>query len=145
MQRRHWALRCCYIGPYSHVVDGDVIGVSERSEVIIMGAIAHWIGRASAASQPQSCFCVRDCLHTDRAAQVPGDMIADVVASWLADFEAVSPLVDDLARAVCEGDWPSAHALAARLSVEIEVEAAAATPRQVRSASTQDRLLPASW
>lgn len=110
-----------------------------------MGAIAHWIGRASAASQPQPCFCVRDCLHTDRAAQVPGDMIADVVASWLADFEAVSPLVDDLARAVCEGDWPSAHALAARLSVEIEVEAAAPTSRRLRSASPQGRLLLASW
>jgi hypothetical protein len=49
-------------------------------------------------------------------------MVADVVASWLADFDAVSPAVDDLARAVCEGDWPSAHALAARLSVEVEVE-----------------------
>lgn len=95
-----------------------------------MGAIVHWVGRTSEASNRQPCFCVRDCLHADRAAQVPGDMIADVVASWLAEFDAVSPAVDELASAVCDGDWPTAHALAAQLSVEIEVEAA--SPRQWR-------------
>ena len=87
-----------------------------------MRAIAHWVGRGAAAADHQPCFCVRDCLHGGRIAHVPGDMIADVVAAWLAEFDAESPAVDDLARAVREGDWPSAHALAARLSVEVEVE-----------------------
>lgn len=101
-----------------------------------MGAIAHWTGRGSEMAQEQPCFCVRDCLHHGRTAQVPGDMIADVVASWLAEFDAESPAVDELARAVCEGDWPSAHAVAARLSVEIEVEAVVRRPRRLWSLST---------
>ncbi|TLH64001.1 hypothetical protein C1S80_13525 [Mycolicibacterium aubagnense] len=78
------------------------------------------------------CFCVRDCLRGGRAAHVPGDMVASVVASWLAEFDAVSPVVDDLARAVCASDWPNAHALAARLSVEIEVEVEAVVQRPWR-------------
>lgn len=94
-----------------------------------MRAIAHWAGRGSAGADHQPCFCVRDSLHGGRAAHVPGDMVASVVASWLAEFDAVSPVVDDLERAVCDGDWPSAHALAARLSVEIEVEVEAVVQR----------------
>lgn len=103
-----------------------------------MGAIANWTGRGSVAADHESCFCVRDCLHGGRAAHVPGDMVASVVASWLAEFGAVSPAVDDLARAVCDGDWPSAHALAARLSVEIEVEVEAVVqrPRRLWSVAT---------
>lgn len=101
-----------------------------------MGAIAHWAGRGSAAADHQPHFCVRDCLHEGRTAQVPGDMIADVVASWLAELDAASPAVDDLARAVCDGDWPRAHALAARLSVEIEVEAVVHRPRRLWTVAT---------
>lgn len=103
-----------------------------------MGAIAHWAGRGSAAADHQTCFCVRDCLRGGRAAHVPGHMVAGVVASWLAEFGAVSPAVDDLARAVCDSDWPSAHALAARLSVEIEVEVGAVVqrPRRLWSVAT---------
>jgi hypothetical protein len=63
-------------------------------------------------------------------------MVADVVASWLAEFGAESPAVDELARAVCDGDWPSAHDLAARLSVEIEVEADVQRPRRLWSVAT---------
>lgn len=103
-----------------------------------MGAIANWAGRGSVAAYHQPCFCVRDCLHGARAVHVPGDMVARVVASWLAEFDAVSPAVDDLERAVCDGDWPSAHALAARLSVEIEVEVEAVIqrPRRLWSVAT---------
>lgn len=100
-----------------------------------MGAIAHWAGRGSSADH-QPHFCVRDCLHEGRTVQVAGDMIADVVASWLAELDAVSPAVDDLACAVCDGDWPRAHALAARLSVEIEVESVVQRPRRLWSASS---------
>lgn len=107
-----------------------------------MGAIADWVGRGSAAADHRPGFCVRDCLHGGRTAHVSGDMVAEVVASWLAEFDAVSPAVDDLARAVCDGDWPSAHALAARLSVEIEVDVEADVetvvrrPRRLWSVST---------
>ena len=42
-------------------------------------------------------------------------------AAWLADLGADSPLVDELERAVCGGDWAAAHALSECLAIEIAV------------------------
>ena len=41
--------------------------------------------------------------------------------AWLAEVGAHSPLVDDLARAVHVGDWPTTHALGECLSVDAAI------------------------
>lgn len=66
-------------------------------------------------------FAVIDRLHGRRLAEVPGDGIAATVSAWLAEFGVDSPLIDALAQAVQRGDWPTAHALGERLSVEVMV------------------------
>jgi hypothetical protein len=45
------------------------------------------------------------------------------VSAWLAELGANSPLVDDLARAVRAGDWPTALGLGDYLSVDVTVAA----------------------
>lgn len=64
-------------------------------------------------------YLVTDRLRSGRAAQVTGDEIGNTVAEWLADLGVQSPMVEDLSRAVREGDWPVAHRLANFLSVDI--------------------------
>jgi hypothetical protein len=54
--------------------------------------------------------------HTVR---VPGAEIAATVSAWLAEWGTRSPLVNDLARAACAGDWAAAHAMGEQLSVQI--------------------------
>ena len=68
-------------------------------------------------------YRVTHCLREGRAVTVPADEIAVTVSAWLAEFDAHSPLVDDLARAVRAGDWPAAHAIAEYLSVDVTVAA----------------------
>lgn len=63
-----------------------------------------------------------DRLH-GRTVRVQADHIAATVASWLAELDAWTPLVELLGRAVCDGDWPSIHAIADYLSVEVHVAA----------------------
>ena len=64
-------------------------------------------------------FRVTDRLHRGRTAYVAGDRIVATVSTWLAELGAESPLVDDLARAVCAGNWSAAHGIAEYLSVEV--------------------------
>ncbi|ART74554.1 hypothetical protein NWT09_28330 [Mycolicibacterium sp. jd] len=66
-------------------------------------------------------YTVIDRLHPRRVVRVPGDGIAATVSAWLAELEAQSPLVDDLARAVAASNWPRAYALANTLSVSVEI------------------------
>jgi hypothetical protein len=54
-------------------------------------------------------------------ARVPAHQITATVAGWLAEVGAQSPLVEELARAVSDGDWAAAHALGDCLSIEIAV------------------------
>jgi hypothetical protein len=54
---------------------------------------------------------------------VPAQEIATTVSAWLAELGAHSPLVDDLARAVCAGDWPVALGIGDYLSVDVTVAA----------------------
>jgi hypothetical protein len=68
-------------------------------------------------------YRVVDRLHDGRAVDVPGTEIATIVSAWLAELGAHSPLVDDLAVAVRDGDWPAAYAIGDRLSVEVTVAA----------------------
>jgi hypothetical protein len=64
-------------------------------------------------------YQLTDRLH-GRTVRVRADHIATTVASWLAELDVCSPLVELLSRAVCEGDWPAIHAIADYLSVEIQ-------------------------
>lgn len=68
-------------------------------------------------------FEVRDLLHEGRTARVPITSIATLVAGWLADLDVSSPLVDDLMRAVQNGDWSAAHTVGEHLSVHVAVAA----------------------
>ena len=61
--------------------------------------------------------------HDGRTAHVSADGIASTVSVWLAEPGAHSPLVEDLVRTVCDGDWPAAHAIAEHLSVDVTVAA----------------------
>jgi len=76
-----------------------------------------WIGRASC--RDVTVYQVTDRLTHGRSVCVPGDEIAAAVSAWLAELGTYSPLVEDLARAACAGDWPAAHALGEHLSVKV--------------------------
>lgn len=73
----------------------------------------------------ETMYCVTDRLHNRRTVQVPGHEIAPIVSAWLAEVGAHSPLVEDLARAACVGDWAAACAVGDQLSVDVSVAAAA--------------------
>jgi hypothetical protein len=68
-------------------------------------------------------YRVSDRLHEGRAVHVSAHEIATTVSAWLAELGANSPLVDDLARAVRAGDWPTALDLGDYLSVDVTVAA----------------------
>ena len=68
-------------------------------------------------------YQLTDCLHRGRIARVCADEIAATVSTWLAELDARSPLVEDLARTVRTGDWIAAHAIADALSVDVAVAA----------------------
>lgn len=77
---------------------------------------------ASAAPQSLS-YRLTDRLHDGRTARVSLDGIASTVAAWLAELGVSSPMVEQLVCAVQCGDWPAAHALAERLSIDVAVAA----------------------
>ena len=74
-------------------------------------------------SQRARIYQLTDRLHFGRVARVPADGIVAAVASWLAELDADSPMVADLARTVRSGDWTAAHAIAEYLSVDVTVAA----------------------
>ncbi len=83
--------------------------------------------RQAASEMPpnKTMYRVTDRLHRERTVRVPGNQIALVVAAWLAELDVHNPLVDDLARAACVGDWAAAYAVGDQLSVDVSPVAAA--------------------
>ena len=75
----------------------------------------HWPQRTAGTTIYQ----LTDRLHDGHSARVPANQITATVSAWLAELGAHSPLVDDLERAVRDGDWAAAHALGECLSIEI--------------------------
>jgi len=73
--------------------------------------------------QPMTTYQLTDCLHVGRTVCVAGDGIACTVSAWLAELGAHSPLAEDLARTVRNGDWTAAHAIAELLCVDVAVAA----------------------
>ncbi|MDT5348286.1 MAG: hypothetical protein QOH91_1573 [Mycobacterium sp.] len=68
-------------------------------------------------------YHLTDLLHHGRKVDVPGPDIATTVSAWLEELGVDTRLVEDLARAVCAGDWPTAYAISYRLSVDVTVAA----------------------
>ena len=60
----------------------------------------HWLQRRATPTIYQ----LTDRLHDGHMAPVPAHRITATASAWLAEVGAHSPLVDDLARAVCVGD-----------------------------------------
>jgi hypothetical protein len=75
------------------------------------------------ATRTTAIYRITDRLHQGRTVHVPAQEIATTVSAWLAELGAHSPLVDDLARAVCAGDWPVALGIGDYLSVDVTVAA----------------------
>lgn len=68
-------------------------------------------------------YQLTDCLHQGRRVCVSSDGIACTVSAWLAELGVHSPLVEEFARTVRDGDWTAAHAIADVLSVDVAVAA----------------------
>ncbi|MGV0596711.1 hypothetical protein [Mycobacterium vulneris] len=64
-------------------------------------------------------YLLTDRLHEGRWVAVSADEIPVIVSAWLAELGVGSPLVDELARAVCTANWPAARALADQLAVDV--------------------------
>jgi len=73
----------------------------------------------------ETMYRVSDRLSSGRTVQVPGHEIAPIVSAWLAELDVHSPLVEDLAKAACSGDWAAACAVGDQLSVDVAVVPAA--------------------
>ena len=74
-------------------------------------------------SMSMTAYQLTDRLHEGRTAYVSPDGIVSAVSTWLAELGAYSPFVEDLARAVRNGDWVVAHSIADHLSVDVAVAA----------------------
>ena len=68
-------------------------------------------------------YRITDRLHDGRTVDVPCREIVGVVSTWLAELGIHSPLAEDLARAACEGNWPTAYAIGDRLSIDVTIAA----------------------
>lgn len=77
-------------------------------------------GRWPVRKTTTTLYQLTDRLH-GHTARVPAHQITATVSGWLAEVGAQSPLVDELARAVSDGDWTAVHALGDCLSIEIAV------------------------
>jgi hypothetical protein len=64
-----------------------------------------------------------DRLPVGRMARVSADGIVGTLSAWLAEPDASSTMVDNLARVVRNGDWTAAHAIAEYLSINVAVAA----------------------
>ena len=68
-------------------------------------------------------YQLTDCLRDVRTARMSAQGIVSTVSAWLAELGAQSPLVEDLARTVRDGDWTAAYAIADLLSIDVAVAA----------------------
>ncbi|OBI70286.1 hypothetical protein, partial [Mycobacterium sp. E796] len=66
-------------------------------------------------------YQLTDCLHDGHTERVAAHEIRATVSAWLAELGADSPLVDDLERAVRDGDWSVAYAIGECLSVQVAI------------------------
>jgi hypothetical protein len=98
------------------------MGSSTRTEARHSWLVWRYL-RAGAAVAPTTLYQVTDRLREERTVRVPANAIGPTVSAWLAELGAKSPMVEDLARAVRNGDWPAAYAVGEHLSVHVAVAA----------------------
>ncbi len=115
-------MRLAPLVPRSHRVPAPAL--SSWGAVVSLRKAAHHLalGRPHRHVSPVM-YRVTDRLHGGRSVQVPAEGIAPVVSAWLAELGAHSPLVADLARAACAGDWPAARAVGEQLAVDVVLAA----------------------
>ena len=99
-----------------------IMGSSSRTEVRHPWSLWRYL-HAGAAVPSTTLYQVTDRLHEERTVRVPVNAIGPTVSAWLAELGANSPMVEDLARAVRNGDWPAAFAVGEHLSVHVAVAA----------------------
>ena len=85
-----------------------------------MRSLIHLVRRGDISART---YQLADRLHPGRTVEVSADGIVTAVSTWLAELGASSPLVEDLALTVREGDWTAAHAIADCLSIDVAVAA----------------------
>lgn len=85
-----------------------------------MRSLAHLVRREDTTART---YQLTDRLHAERTVRVSVDGIVTTVSAWLAELGACSPLVEDLAHTVRDGDWSAAHAIADCLSIDVAVAA----------------------
>jgi hypothetical protein len=95
---------------------------SSRSEARHSWSLWRYL-RAGAAAPRTTMYQVTDRLHEERTVRVPCNAIGPTVSAWLAESGANSPMVEDLARGVRNGDWPAAYSVGEQLSVHVAVAA----------------------
>ena len=66
-------------------------------------------------------YQIADRLHEGRTVKVASGDIVTTVSAWLAELGIQSPMVEDLAHAVCAADWPAVYVIGQRLSVDVTV------------------------
>ena len=85
-----------------------------------MRSLAHLVRRGDMNART---YQLTDRLHAGRTVRVSADGIVTTVSAWLAELGAYSPLVEDLAHTVRDGNWMAAHAIADCLSIDVAVAA----------------------
>ena len=75
------------------------------------------------AVAPPRIYQIADRLHEGRTVRVASGDIVTTVSAWLAELGTQSPMVEDLAHAVCTDDWPAVYVIGERLSVDVTVAA----------------------
>jgi hypothetical protein len=90
------------------------MGSSSRTEARNLWSLWRNL-RGQAAASTVTLYQVTDRLHAGRTVRVSANAIGPTVSAWLAELGANSPMVEDLARAVRDGDWPFAYAVGEHL------------------------------
>ncbi len=98
------------------------MGSSSRSEATHSWSLWRYL-HIGATVSPPTLYQLTDRLHEERTVRVPVNAIGPTVSAWLAELGANSPMVEDLARAVRNGDWPAAYAVGEHLSVHVAIAA----------------------
>jgi len=97
----------------------DTAPMVRRDRLARNGLRSRWRCWRHPPSTGRPLYQVTDRLHDGRTVRVPAPEIAGTVSGWLAELGVRSPLVEQLARAVRDGDWTTAHALGDHLSVDV--------------------------
>jgi hypothetical protein len=104
-------------------------GLSDR--VVTTREIVRFPSNDLVMKSTAAIYQLTDRLHDGRTVHVSADEIGPTVSGWLAELGVTTPVVEDLAQAVRDVDWPRTHVLCDYLSVQL-TEVANISPPRVR-------------